>query len=86
MNFKKEALCAIAEASMNLQNNFLDKFKEPRPIDVEIKEEMNISDLMKDSYISLLKDVKDGIEEELSRLEMMLDEDGNRSIFDDVDK
>jgi len=63
-NFEGEVLDAIAERAFNMHNKFLNKIKEPRSV---LPIDMNVSrgELLRTTYISLLKSAIEMIQEEL---------------------
>ena len=66
-DFESRAKDAIAERALNMQNKFLDRFKEPRSV---LPIDMNVSrgDLLKATYIRLLEGVVAVVNQEIEEL------------------
>ena len=67
-NFQGAARGAVAELALSMQDDLLDELRKPRHLG-DIDTDVKCGDLLKVTYIKLLENVRDKIQDELDRIE-----------------
>ena len=67
-DFEQVTLGSIAGTAIGMQNDFMSQFTSPRYVG-EIDETLKKSELLKLTYVLLLKDIKKAIDKEIESIE-----------------